>query len=260
MNAWSYVIIGAILIVVGTIIIGYGWHIMPKSKKDLKPAESVQQEPIILSSEKKRPYVRFTDELEIQFRAPTISEFVAMLPQYMTDDSATARKVTEMIRSLSNFEQYQFCQSFRMTCLRLSIENVGDTLARHIKLFWDKHLFFTYDSLIPGEKTRSDQYLFGNLSMSVRNKDGVASAIAPPKNFDFWKAFIEKIQEMSKGGKKIGSDLEIIYKIHRRKIPLLLEIEWEDLNGKKYGNIAKSNLFWNGSNDQIEPWEYNVNE
>ena len=183
-----------------------------------------------------------------------------MLPQYITDDPVTAGKVTEMLSSLSDLEQHQFCQNFRMACLRLSVENVGDALARDIKLYWDKHLFFTRDSLRPGEKTKSDQYLFGNLSMSVRNKDGVASAIAPPKNLDFWKGFIEKIQEMSKEGKRIGSDLEIIYKTHRRKIPLLFEIEWEDLDGKKYGNIAKSNLFWNGSNDQIELWEYNLNE
>lgn len=54
MNAWSYVIIGGVFIVLGSIIAGYGWHIMPKSENGLKPAESVQQEHNILSSEDKR--------------------------------------------------------------------------------------------------------------------------------------------------------------------------------------------------------------
>ncbi len=212
----------------------------------------------ISAIQKGKPYVRFTDELDIEFRAPTIVEFIAMLPQYFKDDTVGAGKITEMIKLLSSFEQYQLCQNLRMTCLKLSIQNVGNELSRDIKLFWDKNLFFTYDSLIPGEKTKSDKYLFGNLSMSVRDKEGVASAIAPPKNLDFWKGFIRKIQEMSKEGKRIGSDLEIIYKIHRRKIPILLQIDWKDLDGKEYKNIAQSNLFWNGSYDQIEPWEYNV--
>ncbi len=31
MNAWSYIIVGGVLIVGGGILAGYGWHIMPKS-------------------------------------------------------------------------------------------------------------------------------------------------------------------------------------------------------------------------------------
>lgn len=32
MNAWSYIIVGGAFIVVGSIMAGYGWHIMPKSE------------------------------------------------------------------------------------------------------------------------------------------------------------------------------------------------------------------------------------
>lgn len=204
--------------------------------------------------QKGKPYLRFTDELDIEFRVPTINEIVAMLPQYLKDD---AGRVTEMIKQLNNYEKYQLCQNFRMTSLKLSIQNVGNELSRDVRLNWDNHLFLTYDSIIPGEKTKSDKYILGNLCMSARDKEGVAFAVAPPKNSEFWEGFIKRIQQMSKEGKRIGSDLEIVYKIHRRKIPILIQIEWKDLDGEKYMNTAQSNLFWNGSCDQIEPWEYN---
>jgi hypothetical protein len=203
-----------------------------------------------------KPYLRFSDELVFVFRTPSIDEFIAMLPQYLNDDGFTAGKVTEKLKLLNVFEQRQFCQNFRMVCLKLSVENVGSDLASDIKLYWDDYLFFTCEAIKPGEKIKKEDFIYGNLSMSSRNKDGVASATAPPKNLIFWESFIVKIQEFSIKSKAIGSDLEIIYKIHKRKIPISLKIEWKALSGEEYNKIAKTYLFWNGSCDQIEPWIY----
>lgn len=241
MFAWFCIIFGGILVVVGGIIGTYGWQILPKDSE---------------SDSTTKPYLNFTDDLIIAFRTPTINEIVAMLPQYFQDDNVSAGKISEALISMKAEERQQYVQSFRMVSLQCNIENSGDGLARGIKLFWDNHLFFTYDSLKAGQRTETNDYYFGSLSISARNKDGVASAVPPPKSYDFWMNAIEKVKSMTQKGMRIASDLDVVYKIHKMKIPIILEIVWKDTNDNAYRNTAKTNMFWNGSTDQLEPWEY----
>lgn len=47
MSAWAYILLGGILIVIGGIMAGYGWHIMPKENK--KIPENYKVESIVTS-------------------------------------------------------------------------------------------------------------------------------------------------------------------------------------------------------------------
>jgi hypothetical protein len=204
----------------------------------------------------KKPYVRFSKNYTVIFKVPTIKDLTTIIPQ--NNNLISAEKFGNLVNSLSKKEQENLCQVFRGVFLHLDLENSGNTIARDIKGYWDKHSFLHIESLDSKEKTdfRTSNSYFINLSMSSRNEKNNSYAVPPPKNYEAWLNLIEKIKKMTQEGKKIGSDLDFIYKNHRIKIPIEIEIVWLDLNNNKYKNTAKTNLYWDGEKDCLETWEY----
>jgi len=48
MSAWAYIIVGGILIVIGGIMAGYGWHIMPKENEKVSETHKSETiEPVV---------------------------------------------------------------------------------------------------------------------------------------------------------------------------------------------------------------------
>lgn len=74
----------------------------------------------------------------------------------------------------------------------------------------------------------------------------------------FWNDLIDLSIEIVNRGEKIGNALEEYYKEGEQE-DVSINIQWKDLNNKGYKLNATAKLYWDGKENKITFWKYQLN-
>jgi hypothetical protein len=204
------------------------------------------------------PYVRFAQKVKIVKQKPDLDIIIESIRNAFQGDSINGEKIISRIQSLPDNVKSQFINIFYMTSLEIKLENIGESLARDIKVVYQNEIIYQVESLGSKEKS-SNSVVIHNLHIALKGWEGHEEEfIQYRKSPELWNGLIDQSISIVDRGGIIGNALEDHYKSGGQE-NISIDIQWKDLHDKEYKHNAITKLYWDGKEDKLTLWEYQLN-